>query len=507
MTVRPAASALTVLAATGAMLAVPVLARPVAEAHAVAPHIAAINVAPTPATRGLLGETTQPRTHTFNLVGATWHRGSLDAGASSLEVRVHSGDTWSGWRALAPTDGGADGGTADARRAATVKHETTVAEPLYVGHADGVQARVVGTGQVPADLHVLLVDGGTSSADANPNPVRVWGGDVANAEQDQPTIYTRADWGADESLRRQACPNGPEYSPTIKMGFLHHTDSGNGYSQGAVPGIIRSIYAYHVRANGWCDVGYNYLVDRFGRIWEGRYGGIDKNVLGAHTGGFNYDSFGVSMIGTFTSSPPDAAMTSAVEQIFAWRLGGYYLDPKGTSTMTADAFSGSRYRAGSSVTLKTVSGHRDADTTTCPGSAAYARLPDIRTGVIAAMGAGFVAPRVNATSAQMANGSFTVNAGAITSQTWTLTVTNATGVPIQTVTGSATRTSPVSAVWNLTDSTGAPVLPGDYTLTLSAADTSGDAALPWSTTVTVTPPFTMSVLPQTSLNTGVWPIG
>ena len=506
--VRRAASAVTVLAAAGAMLAVPVLARPVAEAHAVAPHIAAIDIPPTPATRGLLGETTHPRTHTFDLVGATWPRGSLDAGADSVEVRVHAaGGQWSDWRALAPTDGGADGGTADARRAAQLQQQTTVAEPLYVGAADGVEARVVGTGSVPADLRVLLVDGGTSAADASPDPVRVWGGSVANAEQDQPTIYTRADWGADESLRQQACPSGPEYSPTIKMGFLHHTDTGNGYSRSAVPSIIRSIYAYHVRANGWCDIGYNYLVDRFGRIWEGRYGGITGNVLGAHTGGFNYDSFGVSMIGTFASSAPSQATMSAVEQLFAWRLGGYYLDPKGTSTMIADSFSGSRYSAGSTVTLKTMSGHRDADTTSCPGYAAYAQLPDVRAGTIAAMGAGFVAPHVNASTAQMANGSFTVSAGAITTQTWTLTVTDSTGVAVQTVTGAASRSLPVTAAWNLTDTAGAPVLPGNYTLTLTGADANGAAALPWSTSVTVTAPFTASLLSQASLNASVWPIG
>jgi len=504
---RRAASALTVLAAAGGMLAVPVIARPVAQAHAVAPHVAAVDIPPSPATSGVLGETTQPRTHHFNLVGATWRRGSLDAGATSVEVRVHTDGQWSGWRSLAPTDGGADGGTADARRAAQVKGATTVAEPLYVGSADGLQARVVGTGQVPDDLHVLLVDGGTSKADADPAPVHVWGGSVANAEQDQPTIYTRSDWGADESLRQQACPSGPTYSPTIKMGFLHHTDSGNGYSRSAVPGIIRSIYAYHVRANGWCDIGYNYLVDRFGRIWEGRYGGITKNVLGAHTGGFNYDSFGVSMIGTFTSSAPSAALLSSVEQLFAWRLSGYYLDPLGTSTMIADSFSGSKYAAGSTVRLKTLSGHRDADQTTCPGSAAYARLPSIRAGVVSAMGAGFVAPAVNAPSAQMANGSYTVNAGAVTNESWTLTVSGADGTPVSTVTGTASRNAAVNAIWNLTDAAGVPVPPGTYTLTLSGANSAGQPALPWSTAVTVTSPFTLSVPTQTSLDATVAPRG
>lgn len=500
---RRAASAFTVLAATAGVLAVPVLARPVAEAHAVAPHVTSIGVQPRPATRGLLGISTHPQTHPFDLVGATWRRGTLDSAATSVEVRVHSGDKWSGWRSLSATDGGADGGSADARRARAITSGTTTAEPIYVGSADGLQARVVGTGHVPADLKVLLVDGGKSAADANPQPVRVWGGDVADAAVDQPTIYTRADWGADESLRKQACPSGPSYSPTIKMGFVHHTDSGNGYSRSEVPSIIRSIYAYHVNANGWCDIGYNYLVDRFGRIWEGRAGGITKPVLGAHTGGFNYDSFGVALIGSYDKVKPSAAMLSALEQLFAWRLGSYYLDPSGTSTLIADSFSGSRYRAGTTVTFKTIAGHRNADLTTCPGTFAYDDLPGIRTATRSLMGAGFVAPAATTATAQMANGKVTVNAGAIAAQTWTLTVTDAAGTVVRTITGSANRTSKVAATWDLTDAVGAPVLPGSYTLTLSGADASGDQALPWSTPLTVTPPVTLTAPAQTTLDAPV----
>ena len=500
---RRAASAITVLAATAAVMAVPVLARPVAQAHAVAPHISSLGIGPRPALRGVLGFSTRPQTHRFDLVGATWRRGTLDSGATSIQVRVHVGDKWSGWQSLSATDGGADGGTQDARRAQSVTGDTVTAEPIYVGSADGVQARVVGAGHVPADLHVLLVDGGKSAADANPQPVRVWGGDVADASVDQPTIYTRADWGADESLRKQACPSGPDYSPTIKMGFIHHTDSGNGYTRGAVPGIIRSIYAYHVRANGWCDIGYNYLVDRFGRVWEGRYGGITKAVLGAHTGGFNYDSFGVSLIGSYDRAKPSAAMLSAVENLFAWRLGTYYLDPNGTSTLVADSFSGSRYRSGTTVKFKTISGHRNADLTTCPGTYAYGDLPDIRTATRQAMGAGFVAPSVSADTAQMANGAITIKAGAIAAETWALTVTDATGAVVRSISGSANRSADVAATWDLNDNVGTPVLPGAYTLTLSGADANGDQAVPWTTDVNVTPPVTLTAPAQTTLDAPV----
>src|SRR3954447_14141984 len=184
---------------------------------------------------------------------------------------------------------------------------------------------------------------------------------MAEAAQSQPTIYTRAQWGADEHLRLRACPKGPDYSSTIKMGFIHHTDGPNGYTAAQVPSILRSIYAYHVESNGWCDIGYNFLVDRFGRIWEGRYGGITKPVLGAHTGGFNTDSFGASLIGNFTSTTPPAAMLSAVEKLFAWKLGTNYANPLGKAQMLAGSFSGSRFAAGSRVTFNVVSGHRDAD--------------------------------------------------------------------------------------------------------------------------------------------------
>ena len=493
-------SATTVLAATLGLVAVPVVARPVPQAHAVAPHVQNLHVPARAAHHGTLGAAALVRTHRFNLVGATWEAGTLDAGATRIQVRVHTPRGWSRWRALSPNDGGADAGTVDARRAARINAGMRVAEPLYVGSADGVRARVIGDGQAPADLQVVLVDGGSSAADAHPRPARVWGGAVANADEPQPAIYTRADWGADESLRKNACPNGPTYMPTIKMGFVHHTDTGNGYSRSAVPSIIRSIYAYHVRANGWCDVGYNYLVDRFGRIWEGRFGGITKPVLGAHTGGFNYNSFGVSLIGTYTSVDPSADMLDAVERLFAWRLGMYYRDPLGRATVTAGSFSGSRFRTGSEVTFRTISGHRDADTTTCPGSSAYGELPDIRSDARQTLGAGFVAPKLDPSTTRMSQGPVRVTAGVVTKQSWTLTVTDVTGTTVHVDSGTASRSVDVDATWDLTGLDGMPVLPGDYTMTLTGTADDGSVALPWSGIVDVDPPVTLSAPAQTGLH-------
>ncbi|HEU5033700.1 MAG TPA: N-acetylmuramoyl-L-alanine amidase [Mycobacteriales bacterium] len=511
-------------------LVVPVLDNPVVRPHPVAAHVTRLAVpatsaavagaavrdrrgghssapsAPSASGRHVLAQVVQPHTHRFELVGATWRTGSLDPGAAAVQVRVHRAGGWTGWSGLAPQDGGADGGSIDAQRAAAVHRVTQAAEPVWVGAADGVEARVVGAGAVvrpPSDLKVVLVDGGSSHADSSAGASPVLGGSVAAAATPRPQIYTRADWGADESLRTRACPSGPDYSPTIQMGFIHHTDGGNGYSRSQVPSIIRSIYAYHVQSNGWCDIGYNYLVDRFGRIWEGRYGGITKAVIGAHTGGFNTDTFGVALIGTFSTVTPPTAMTDAVEQLFAWRLGRYYRDPLGRATLTAASFSGSRYPAGSDVTFSSVSGHRDADFTDCPGADAYAELPDIRTGIAAAMGAGFVGPSVSATSVPMAAGAVTVRAGVISDQSWQLTVSNSTGQVVQTYTGTAGRSTPVQASWNLTGADGTPAVPGAYRLRLTGTSTSGQAARPWTTTVTVQPPVVLRVPAQVGLGTSV----
>lgn len=518
---RRVLSALTVAAGVPVFLVVPVLGRPAVRPHPVTPYVEAVAVpavpqpvpaAPRPgaADVGVLARVTIDRAHSFDLVGATWRSGTLDPGAATVQVRVHRHGRWSGWNALTPQDGGADGGSADALRAARVHATTQAAEPMWVGASDGVQARVVGAaggGVAPSDLKVVLVDGGSSPADADPAPAPVLGGGIASAAESKPRIYTRAQWGADESLRRHACPGGPDYAPTVRMGFIHHTDGGNGYTRSQVPAIIRSIYAYHVKSNGWCDVGYNYLVDKFGRIWEGRYGGVTKPVLGAHTGGFNYESFGAALIGTFTSTRPSSAMRHAVQRLFAWRLGRYYLDPLGASTLTASAFSGSRYRAGTDVTFKTVSGHRDADYTDCPGGAAYGELPEIRAGIARAMGAGFVSPSVSTSAVPMAGGVVDVTAGVVGPQSWRLSIADADGVTVRTYTGDADRSHRVDAAWDLTATPAVPVLPGRYTLRLTGTDAHGAAARPWTTTVTVTPPVSLHVPRQTGFGTAVTPHG
>ena len=495
-------SSLGVVAATAAtFVALPVVSRPAVAPHPVAARVAALPLTARSGASGVLADTGPRSTRHFQMAGVSWRTGSLAPG-EQIQMRARTNGRWSPWSPLTMPDGGPDAGSTDARAAAA--HHVTATDPLWVGNADGAQARVVdatgGPLAVPTGLKVVLVDGGTSKADSQPGPATTIGGGVASAAVTQPTIYTRAQWGAKESLRSR---NGsdcakPDYGSTIRMGFLHHTDNPNGYSSSSVPSIIRSIYAYHVESNGWCDIGYNFLVDRFGRIWEGRYGGITKPVIGAHTGGFNTNSFGVSMIGNFTSTTPSSAMLSAVERLFAWKLSGYYLDPLAKATMTAGSFSGSRYRAGTTVSFNAVSGHRDADTTTCPGSSGYAQLPNVRKGIIAALGAGLVAPSITPASIPWGLGqAFTISAGVIAAQTWTVSVTDALGNVVKALpVAAASRSAPITGAWDGTDNNGLPVPPGTYTLSLSSQ--SGSAtAIPYSATVTIAPPVTV-IGPSTS---------
>ena len=189
-----------------------------------------------------------------------------------------------------------------------------------------------------------------------------------------PRIVTRAAWGADESLRAAA----PAYA-AVKMAFVHHTAGGNDYAQANAPAIVRGIYAYHTKALGWNDIGYNFLIDRFGTIYEGRYGGVDKGVVGAQVLGFNTGSTGVSVIGTYASEAPPAAAVASLENLLAWKLSLGGLDSAGTAKMTCGATE--KFKAGTAVTLPVIAGHRDANYTECPGDALYAILPTIRTAV------------------------------------------------------------------------------------------------------------------------------
>ena len=192
-----------------------------------------------------------------------------------------------------------------------------------------------------------------------------------------PAIVSRASWGAEEEIVRAR----PLIAPVLKLAVVHHTAGTNSYTRAQSAAIVRGIEVYHVQGNGWNDIGYNFLVDRYGTVYEGRGGGIEKNVIGAHAGGFNTGTTGVALIGNYGSAVPPRAQQAALVDLVAWRLDVAHVDPLGTVVYTSGG--NAKYRAGKLVTLRVVSGHRDTGPSECPGARAYALLPSLRTRIAA----------------------------------------------------------------------------------------------------------------------------
>jgi len=480
--VRRLTSVLLSTALVPAAIALPTVTRPVPPAHPVPPRLhtvalpgVAAAAAALPATGAtgalpagsrLRALSRQQQTAGFSTVGVTWasDRGLAQVSAS---VRIHARGRWSGWTDL----GGADDVAPDNGSIDVTGHVVrTGTSPLWAGPSDGVQARValIGSGQTPRDLRVDLIDPGTSAADGSfGTPAAP--PSSASAAPSMPTILSRAQWGADESIRK----DGPSYSATVKIGFVHHTDTSNDYAPSQSASIVRSIYAYHVLSNGWSDIGYNFLVDRYGQIFEGRYGGVDRAVIGAHTGGFNTDSFAASLIGTFTSATPPATMIASLERLFAWKLSLYYRDPYRYDYLTSAGGGTDKWPVGQRVLFHVVAGHRDAGNTTCPGDVVYSLLPRIRADVRALMPPGLVNPTVST-----AGGPVRITAGTLSPQSWTLTISNAaTGAVVRR--GAAAGSSVVDVSWLRTDAAGTPVPSGRYRVDV-VGGAGGIAARPWS---------------------------
>jgi hypothetical protein len=314
-----------------------------------------------PATRRL-------RTTTYSLVGVTWRAAGSDPDPD-LSVRSRTEGHWGRWRSLAVLTDGPDAG-------AEGSPGVSGTDPLWVGPADGVQVRAR---HEPARVTLVLIDPGSTPGDrvaptaARPRP-RARGGAPSAADErvPRPTLLRRRDWDADESWRTSA----PRYNKRLKQVHVHHTATGNDYGRDEVAGLIRGMYRYHTRSLGWSDLGYNFLVDRFGRIWVGRAGGPGRRVRGAHTLGFNNTSTGVSVIGNFESGPAPRAVIRAIARVAAWKLDRNDGNPSGTVRVTSQG--SDRYPAGARPRLPVIDGHRDTNQTACPGRFLYDQLPRIR---------------------------------------------------------------------------------------------------------------------------------
>lgn len=284
------------------------------------------------------------------MVGLTW-----DA-PSTVEFRVrgqYPNGSWSEWIHLESAEGGPDVSAIAAPRMGT-------AGPAWLGH-DMVALNVeVEAGVVDhLVLHELDSERPTSSG---------IGPSSASALPGQPAIITRAQWGADESWRSaNADCETPRVAGNATYVVMHHTAGNNNYSSADSAALLRGIYNFHVYGNGWCDIAYNFLVDKYGQVFEGRFGGMYDAVIGGHTGGWNTGSVGVAVLGDLTEVQLSQPAYNSIVSLLAFKMGHHGIDPRGTTDVAAVDFPSSRYRAGEVVRVQALTSHGDLSNTGCPG--------------------------------------------------------------------------------------------------------------------------------------------
>ncbi|WP_405647687.1 FG-GAP-like repeat-containing protein [Streptomyces sp. NBC_00019] len=374
-------------------------------------------------------------TDRFSAVLVTWDNPDAKSpGTAEVRTRDAESGKWSGWQKLQDDPSQADG--AEGERAA-LRGGT---ESLWTGDSDGVEVRVVnadGTeaGGQPAGMDVKLLDPGTDPEGSGvepaafvaetQTPVAVTTNTPTATATDSPTagptetvtetpsgtpsesasesaspsaspsptstvpaprpstvvkppVITQAEWGASTDY-----DGTPGYGTEIKAAVIHHTgmDSDNTLSCADSRARLRSIQQEHF-ARGYYDIGYNFVVDKCGQIFEGRSGGMDLPVIGAHDIGFNTNTVGISYIGNYESAKPSKAALDAIARIVAWKFGMYGIDPTGKVTLVSGSdagVDGNKVAKGSSITLPRVFGHRDTNATACPGANLYSKLSTIAT--------------------------------------------------------------------------------------------------------------------------------
>jgi hypothetical protein len=305
----------------------------------------------------------------FDLIGLRWARGSH--AEAQLRARRRGGK-WTRWVTLHPTgDHGPDHGRVPAGT-----------DPAFTGAADEYQLRLRGT---PRALHARFVRALPTATLARRLGRRLHrrGARTAKVRRagSPPAMISRAEWGAAAVPPREAPLFGE-----VQLAFVHHTVNANDYGPEDSAGIVLGIARFHRNGNGWNDIGYNFLVDKYGQIFEGRAGGIDQAVVGAQAQGWNSVSTGVACIGTFSEVAQTPAGMDALARIIGWKLTVHGIPTSGEITVTSAGGETNRYPAGTPHTFQRISGHRDGNSTSCPGDVLYGQLDDLR--VLAAKYAG-----------------------------------------------------------------------------------------------------------------------
>jgi N-acetylmuramoyl-L-alanine amidase len=263
--------------------------------------------------------------------------------------------------------------------------ETANGDPVYFGGADELQVRSRGA-RPEGELHYVNVSGTSTFADrvvtgvreaVNAAYVSVAGSAIAQAQPPTPAIVTRGDWGA--ALENGGCPPRSTASyGQVKAATVHHTVTANDYAAEEAPGIVLAICRFHRNGNGWSDIGYNFLIDRFGTIYEGRAGGVAAAVVGAHAQGYNSQTFGSASIGTHTVEGATEAAKQAFADLIAWKLSVHGTIAAGKTRLISGGGSANKYRAGKKVRVKRVFGHKRIGLTACPGNVLKRQTKEIR---------------------------------------------------------------------------------------------------------------------------------
>lgn len=308
----------------------------------------------------------------FDMVGFRW----TGSGVPRIEVQSEGARGWSEW--VSPKTSGIDGPDAGSKVDRSARKSS---EPVWTGFAKRIRVRLSGRGFSNLRASFVRVTGSAqatagiaATGGASPGKLPASNGKGNRASATQPAIIPRTQWDPNNRCRPKVKPILGEVIGTA----VHHTESTNSYSQGQAASVVLGICRYHRYSRGWNDIGYNLLIDRYGKVYEGRTGGVDKPVVGAHAQGYNGQTAGISLIGGFMSTSPPQATIDALRQTLQWKLELAGISRNERVPLISTGGGSNKYKYGRLVFARPVAGHRDLNFTDCPGNVLYAKLNEIQ---------------------------------------------------------------------------------------------------------------------------------
>jgi hypothetical protein len=427
----------------------------------------------------------------FTMIALTWN-GHIDPTAQ-FRVRVREAGQWSTWTSL---------GVSEDFSTESASSTQAGTDPLLTAQADAISVKMLSkSGKLPSGLRIVTADAVPTARDAEAISIPSRSRSAVAVPQQvvstrgalvaRPQFVTRTAWGADESLRT----DDPVIASGIVAGFIHHTATTNRYSASQGPAQMRNLYAYFTGTLGYRDMGYSFLVDKYGNVYEGRSGcprdpalaascdGPSQPAVGGHTSGLNTRTFAVSVIGNYHVAKPTPAqanlIVNALAKTFAWKFAPYGVDPLGTVTMVAgkDNKGSARFPEGTSINIATISGHRDVGQTVCPGKYLYPYLPLVRQRV-AALLTPSITGVTSSTESLLATDATPITLGMTVpaASDWSIDVLDAQGTVVWHNAGTTTETEQVAVDWTHVGSGSALLPEGVYTARF--AITHGASVLP-----------------------------